>query len=71
MARRGSWLVAALVLAVALPLMGQPYPKGWRLWAALGAAGLSEAEVRAARGENFLRAWQAAIDAAAAGVSPG
>ncbi|GAB1377601.1 DMT family transporter [Pararhodobacter sp.] len=32
--------LAALVLAVALPLMGQPYPKGWRLWAALGVMGL-------------------------------
>lgn len=32
--------LAALVLAVALPLMGQPYPKGWQLWAGLGVMGL-------------------------------
>lgn len=35
-----------------------------RLWSAMEHAGLSEAEVRGARGENFLRAWQAALDAA-------
>jgi membrane dipeptidase len=34
------------------------------LWAALEAGGLSPGEVQAARGENFLRAWQAALDAA-------
>ena len=32
--------LAALVLAAALPLMGQPYPRGWRLWAGLGVMGL-------------------------------
>lgn len=36
-----------------------------RLWVAMRRAGLSDAEVEAARGENFLRAWQAALDAAA------
>lgn len=35
-----------------------------RLWSAMAAAGLSGPAVLAARGENFLRAWQGAIDAA-------
>ena len=34
------------------------------LWTSMSDAGLSSAEVHAARGENFLRAWQAALDAA-------
>jgi membrane dipeptidase len=36
------------------------------LWPAMRRAGLSGADVQAARGENFLRAWQGALDASAA-----
>ena len=32
--------LAALVLAVALPALGLPYPRGARVWAALGVMGL-------------------------------
>lgn len=40
------------------------------LWTELRRRGWTEAEIRAVRGENFLRAWQAAIDGAGPSATP-